>query len=56
MKELSAVEIEEVSGGFVWAVAATFVTAYAVGYAKGKYDTWRDSLESQDIDGWSSAT
>ncbi len=55
MKELSAVEVEEISGGLVWAIVFTFGGSYALGYAKGTYDKWRDSLNEPVIDGWARA-
>ncbi len=55
MKELSAVEIQEVNGGLVWAIASAFVIGYAAGYAEGKYTKWRNSLNEPVIDGWTRA-
>lgn len=46
MRELNKVEVQEVSGGLVWTLVATFGTAYVAGYAKGTYDKWRDSMSN----------
>lgn len=55
MRELNVVEIQEVNGGLVWAMAIAFAGGFAVGYAEGKYTKWRDSLKEPVIDGWTRA-
>jgi lactobin A/cerein 7B family class IIb bacteriocin len=55
MRTLSAIEVKEVNGGLVWALAAAFAVGYAAGYAEGKYTKWRNSVKEPVIDGWTRA-
>jgi hypothetical protein len=56
VQELTFEDTENVNGGnFILNVLGVAATTFAAGYAKEKYDQWRDSLNEPEVDGISRA-